>query len=367
MGLTSTHHVLRRIATLALCGSLGFVAGCGGLPLRIEAPEPGAEGFDPLTMTWSPASLAAAVPALVGWRAQADGSGGELRVLSQNSLPDPVIWRTPAEFTEGRLEIVEVAPDGSRMIGVLPADAGGDTLRTRMLLFDQSGAVQELAPPAGFDGFSDVAFVPGGVLAIAARASSDPRTEVGRFDAEGRWQPFAIVGDLREYQTVEACLTRPGSDLVGLVLKLPGGAGNRDDGMFVLARVAEGALRVVTPAFYDDALLGSQALWDGNGVVYARLWHTPEGVLAPAFVRIEWGGVSWVERELVPAGTIALDVDAEQAIVHDALGGYWVRSAPDAHLQGTTLLYVPAEGGLAPTGIDVSSITWFGWVQGPAE
>lgn len=352
----------------ALCVVVGAGAGCGPPQPEARVAQPSVEEFDPLAMTWDPTALASVTPALIGWRTHADGSGGELCVLNEPGLAGFVIWETPEAFTEGDVEIVEVAPDGSRMIGVLRMEAEGSDPATRTLLFDESGGMKELVPPAGFNEFSDADFVAGGILAIAHRSKADDvRTEVGVFDGEGRWQSLNIIGDFPEYQIVEACHSRWGSDLVGLVLKLPGGAGTRDDRMLVLARLSQGSLRVVTPAFYDDALSGGRPLWDADGIVYPRLWQTPEGVLAPSFLRVDWGGASWVEREVLPAGVVSFVAESGIAIAHDPAGGYWVRAPYDVHIQGSGLLSMPPGGQLTQTGIDVSRVSWFAWVQGAGQ
>ncbi|MDZ4178895.1 MAG: hypothetical protein U1E29_06655 [Coriobacteriia bacterium] len=326
--------------------------------------------FDPSSMTWNPGALAQAAPCLVGWRTGGEGVPGALTVLSGASDGDPVIWRAPVEPDLAYLQLIEIDPRGHRMIGALFTQERGAEPRTRTLLFAADGSVSDLPHPEGFEGIADVAFTDDGILAVAYHATVDDfRTTVGLVSPDGGWTPLVVEGDLPEYQFIEAVLTRAGSEMVGLVLKIPGGTGDRDDDLLVLARRSGSRLGVETSPYYDDSLPGAQSLWSADGVVFPRMWSMTDGESTPTLVRVEWIGSEWVESELAEPGSVPVGLDGGGVVISDAAGGYWLREiGDDPHGAGSKLLYL-ARGEMTPraTGTDISDVDWFAWVEGEAR
>lgn len=319
----------------------------------------------PEEMTWQPQLLAEAAPCLVGWRTSADGSAGELVVLNDGSERD-AIWRTPLASGTAFLHVDGVDVDGSRMVGSLYTQVPGQEAQMQTLLFGTDGKVTEMARPDGFEGTADVAFVDGGVVALVYHATVDQfLTALGLVGSDGSWQSLVLEGEVPSHQFVESIVTSPGSDLVGLVLKLPGGEGDRDDDMFVLARLEERALVVVTPPYYDDSVVGAQPLWGADGIVFARMWTKQDGAFAPSVVRVEWDGSVWTEREVVASGLLQIGIESGQAVTSDSRGGYWLRSSgSDPHGVGSELRHLSAGSAIPEaTGVDLSTVSWFAWVE----
>ncbi len=357
-----------RFARTAACLGLTalLLAGCSG-PDGAEVGEVEAQLFDPLEMTWSPHSLANAAPCLVGWRSE--GASGALVTLS-GPTPAEVLWRTPAQAGPLYMRLIAVDPAGSCMAGEVYSDEWGAEPAQRVLLFEPDGSVRDLPRPDGYEGVSDVVFCDAGALAIAYHATLDEfQTTLGLVAPGGQWRQLTLEGDVPPHQFIESLSARPGSDLVGLVLKTAGDVDDRDEGLLVLARLEDSKLTVVTPPFCDDSLPGAQPLLDADGVVYARLWSTKEGVSAPTLMRVEWNGAEWVETEILAPGAVAAGPETGQAVAQGLDGGYWIRDAKgDAHGEGSTLLHL-APGAIAPepAGVDISGVDWFSWVEGPTD
>lgn len=342
--------------------------GCAGSKAGDDEAVRTEQGFDPLAMTWSPRALSDAAPCLVGWRST--GGRGSLEVLSGDTPGDPVIWRSPADSDAPYFELMEVSPRGDGMVGALYSDDWGTEYLQRVVLFEPDGSVHDMSLPEGFEGVADVAYCDAGLLAVADHATVESyETTLGIVGSDGRWTALTLAGEVPTHQFIESLTARPGSDLIGLVLKAAGGTGNRDEGMLVFARLAGSTLTVVTPPFADDSLPGAAPLLAADGVTYVRMWSGDSAALPPRMMSVEWSGTAWVEREVVPAGSVGAGPETGQAIAQDPEGGYWLRNAStDAHGQTSTLLHLlPGASKPEPTGVDLGGVDWFTWVQGAKD
>lgn len=304
-----------------------FVGACTPQPREEPAPE-AAQGevpaFDPATATWEPAALAAAMPGLVGWQS-VDAGGGALVALSSDGTAT-VIWSSsPNEGLAS--DALAVDPAGPRVLCAVSAIDGVDAVSSLVLLGDDA-SVEELPMPEGYEGVIGAVFAADGrPLVVVYHATMEAfETQVGTYTEEGVWQPVTVEGDLPEYQFVERIAAVPGSDAIALVLKTPGGTGDRDDEALVLARLEGSTLTSYTTAFRDDALVGASPLWGVEGVAYPR---TPSAVGLPDvvdLVRVEWAAGAWAETVVAEGLPIASGVETGLVAAQGPTGTYWVRT-----------------------------------------
>lgn len=357
--------VVRRIASVLIVTMCAVAAcSCAAEPGPTET-EVESRVFDPSTMTWSPRSLEEAAPCLVGWRV--DGTGGALTALSPVQSGDPVIWRTPNRMDSRQLYIVAVDSGARGMVGELYAYGEDGEPFQRALLFEPDGSVREMPRPQDKEGISSAAFFDAGVIAVAYHATLEEfQTSLGLVAPGEGWTPLELAGAVPEFQFVESVVARPGSSLVGLVLKVSGGPGDRDDDMLVMAELDGSTLTVVTPPFLDDSLPGAQPLLDADGVVYVRLWPLTDSGWTPSLMRVAWTGSGWEEQQLLPPGSVSAGPETGQAVAADASGGFWIRDAGSSdHGDGSRLTHLAA-GASAPdtADADLGNVDWFGWVEG---
>lgn len=321
-----------------------------------------AASFDVSSLRWEPERLASVVPALVGWAEGAGGKAGRLIVLA-GETDSEAIWEAPASAPVD-VRIEEVDPAGIQMLGYA-AEMCGDTLVQHDLVFRPDGTVDEVPIPEDYDALLDAGFLRDGLLVLAYHATNEEfSTSLGVVGSTNGWRDVMIEGDLPEYQFVESLAVLPGTNTVALVLKLAGGTGHRDDDALVLAELEDDTLRVTSDAYWDDALPGCDALWDGTGVMVGRTWsETDDG--SSAFVRVEWTQGAWTEQVITAAPEVPVPLERGGVMAQDASGGYWFRRvSPDA-AAASELVRVEAIGEAAEsTGIDVTQVMWFAWVEG---
>jgi len=278
-----------------------------------------------------------------------------------------VIWRAPDELGSRQIYVMAVDPKGDGMVAELYSEEETGEPYQRVVLFTEDGTAVEMPIPEDREGVSAVAYCDAGVLAVAYRATLEEfQTTVGLVKPGEGWTTLELSGDVPEHQFVESITARPGSDMVGLVLKVPGGPGDRDDDLLVLARIEGTRLTVVTPPYHDDSLPGAQPLMTSDGVVFMRLWPIVDGRWTPTLMAVSWDGASWIEREVLPPGTVAAGPETGQAAAQEPSGAFWVRDAGSgAHGQSSRLNRLePGASQLDPTDVDLSEVGWFGWVEG---
>jgi hypothetical protein len=365
MGRREGHRGTAVALALVLALAASLMLGPGGCAPKgpVEAEPPGAAPAPAVAPTeWEPDALSAVMPGLVGWRATAAG-GGELVGISPEGTAT-VVWAAPVADGGVSYTAIAVDADGPQ---VLCAGAEAQTGAVRsLLLLRADGRVEELAMPEGFDGVTSGTFVSGRPLAVLTHATSTEYTsQIGTFSDGGAWQPVELTGRLPDYQFVERIALVPDTDAVAVVLKTPGGPGDRDDEALVLARFEGGALTAYTEAFRDDALVGAMPLWGAEGVVYPR---TPsrvglEGVVD--LVRAVWTGTAWQEEVVTEGAPLATGIETGIVAVQDPSGLYWVRQAGEGpHGAGTTLAsFDVARDMIVPYSADLSDIDWFVWLR----
>ncbi len=364
-------HGWRRIAAvgaLVLAGAMvAAIAGCADDGGPVESAEGGVQPDVIAGLEWDPDAVAAIAPGLVGWRSPNDDAPGALVALSEEASA-VVLWESPPP-AEAWVQLTAVRPDGRAMVGVVSTSEGGGEPIEQTVVFGEDGSVDAIALPEGFGG-ARAAFVGDNIVLAAYHLTQDDiEDRLGVVSPDGQWADIEISGDLPSYQFIDAVVALPDSETVGLVLKLPGGTGDRDDDALVLGTLSGRTLDVWAGPLYDDALPGARALRDGEGVSFVQTWNMADGAWAPILVRAEWDGTSWIETALTAPGDIAVAVEAGEQLAVGAQGTYWVRTSVDPEYVGeSTLLSVSAAGdGPAHTGIDVTDVSWFEWIAPSAE
>lgn len=365
-GVGMTGRICRASGAALLATVLLGASACGRGPAPGEGGAADDGAFDATSLVWEPDRLEAAMPALVGWRYATSGASGELTVISADGEGES-LWRPPAAGAAD-VRVEEVAPDGSQMVGV--AFSAGDDPEVQWLHFLPDGSARSLPLPAGFDDVVDVAFSGERVLVLAQRATKERlETRVGLVTDEGTWEDVEIRGELPEHHFVESLAAQPGSDIVGVVLKAPGGTGDRDDDALVLTRRDGAVLDSYTPPFWDDALPGAQSLWDAEGVVYARWWNMADGTVAPVIVCAEWSEGAWRETVLSEPGALVIPLEMGEVVAQESAGSFLVRAVNSRSDDPTSELARVRRGStdVEQTGADVTAVQWYTWVERSVE
>ncbi len=358
---------IARIVGVSLCAAVVLAAAaCGDISRDRSDGSAGEALFDVASLEWEPATLEQAMPALVGWEQPVGDAPGRLVALAEGDEPT-VLWQTPDE-QDLWIRIEEVDPDGPQMVGVGSAGVP-DGRNGHALVFRSDGSVESLSFPEGYEGMADVAFMGRDILVVAYHATREAFTTVlGAVDAEGTWHHLTLEGELPEYQFVERLAVLPGTDTVGLVLKTPGGTGNRDDDALVLARREGSALKVVSGVYRDDSLVGCVPLRDGEGVAFGRTW-SGDGASRSSYVRAEWTGSEWIESELASPEEAPVPVEMGEVITQDSTGAYLVRRAENDADRATSHMVRLKGAGSAPepVGVDLTDIVWYVWLEPQAQ
>jgi hypothetical protein len=347
------------LAVLALAAALG---GCD----RSEEQDRAArddKSFDVGAMTWSPSALADAAPGLVGWRST--NQGGTLEVLTA-SEESAVIWESPKGEAAPLCQLMAVDPRAQRMVGELYGDRNEGAAPQHVVIFEPDGTVRDMPLPDGFEGVSDVAFCDAGIVVVANHATVETyETSLGLVEPGGGWTPLELAGSIPEHQFIESVAVLPGS-LIGLVMKIPGDIGDRDDDLLVLGALEGSTLTVETAPYYDDSLPYARPLGDAPGVVYARLWPVVDGVRKPSIVRAEWTGTEWIETSVLGGDSFGVGPETGQTVEQHPSGGYWIKDAqPYDHAEGSELLLLrPEEQQPTRMYTNMSGVSWFTWLVG---
>lgn len=342
------------IVLLAMASSVGACT----TGAKKEQPEPKAS-LNGLTLAWNPKDVAAAGSCLVGWRSGSDAHG--LLVVLDPDGGSNVLWEAP--LGQPPVQIEDIAPNGTQMLGSVVEGEYGRTT-TRHIIFRSDGGGEVLPLPKGFEDIADAGFMGEDLLVLARHATAeDYSTQLGVVGVDGRWNDLTISGQVPDHWFIESFVTFPGSDVVGLVLKIGSGTGDRDDDAIVLAKRSGTDLQVFTPAYADDALPGCEPLWNGQGVVFGKPSTEPASDAA-AYVRVVWTGTEWVESIIAPTTSTSI-IEQGDVIAEDTAGNFWVRSTGSGgHEATSTLLRVP-NGTSTPqdTGIDATGVEWFRWID----
>lgn len=315
------------------------------------------------SLAWDATALRDAAASLVGWRTSV-GDHGSLVLLSDSDAPDTV-WSAPGPGYGGPLAI-----DATEPLVVLAGEAGtpaaGGTAVDALVILRPDGTVSSHDLPAEFGSLSGATISQGRVLVLAHRATTETYdTALFALGDDGAWQPVRLEGDVPAHQFVERAVAVPQTDSLAVVLKTEGGTGDRDDEALVLARLTGDELVVYSAPFADDALPGIAPLWAEEGVVFPRTWRVVDGAPVLDIVVARWDGESWQERAVLEDADVASGVETGMAVTAGSEGVLWLRSAPSgAHGEGAQLLRLP-EGAAAPesTGVDLSDVGWFAWVD----
>lgn len=356
--------VVRFMLGLLLGVSLAVIAvGCASDGDGETVP---ASQWESAGITWSPDALAGVTPGLVGWRSPNDEVAGRLVTVGAS---ETVLWESPAP-EDAWVQLMSVRADGHQMIGYLDDGRPGGSDVGRTVLFREDGSVVVLPVPEGYEAIQSATFVDDGILVVAYHATNEEfATTVGLVSSDGGWQDVTIQGDLPDHQFVDRVELLPATGTVAIVLKLPGGTGDRDDSALVLGTLDDGMLTVFTTALLDDALPGIEPLQDGEGVTYVRTWNMVSDAWRPLLVAAEWDGSAWQERVLTEPGDLAVDMEGGTMVAHSPTGDYWVRMSSHAEFQGESTLMRLASGAaeFEPTGIDLTGVDWFEWVAPVGE
>ncbi len=367
MGGIVTRHV-RSIAAVVFASAClsGALAGCS-IPER-SAP-PGTDGQDAggtvvRGAEWMPLDLAVARPGLVGWRRDTEGRTVLVRLVP--GAPADEVWEGPDGVL---LERVALDVQGERLAALVRARTASATVEPGTLVtIGADGGATICEMPDGYEEVFSGAFLQGGdLLVVAAHTTKETiETTLGAVDASGAWRSLAIAGSLPTYQFIESVYAIPGTDAVAIVLKTPGGPGDRDDEALVLARRDGDVLRVFTEPFGDDALPTAAPLWGAEGVVVVRARFADEQGASPVadLVEIRWQGNVWSERVRLTGGAIANGIETGGVVAAAPDGTLWVRSAPSgAHGSGTGLLRLASSASEPETvSVDLSDVFWFQWI-----
>lgn len=339
-----------------------LVAG-GCAPVSSKAPAASADqqpgSFDPATAVWNPSALAGAAPGLIGWRSSS--SGGGALVAFTDEATETVVWSAAPKDGTGLL-VVAVDPLAPR---VLCAAVSADQSVGSLVLLDADGTVEELPMPEGYEGVIGAVFVADGrpLVVVYHTTTETFDTQLGVYERNGTWRPVSLAGELPEHQFVERIHQVPATDAVALVLKTPGGEGDRDDEALVLARLEGEKLVSYTAAFRADALVGATPLWGVEGVSYPSPSNADEPIGPMDLIQVAWNGRTWVETPVAQGLALASGVETGLVTAHAPDGTFWVRSVGKGpHGLGTSLASIEPKGvGLVSTGLDLTDIDWFAW------
>ena len=334
-------------------------AGSGGVPAA-RAPELA-------RISWEPARLAAAAPALVGWK---EGATGVLVALSEGLATSDgtrEVWRAPEGLA---LELVALDAAGSQAaMLVTVADPDVPSGQRRALAVADAEGTREIELPDGFD-FSSAAFAPDGRLVVVAAhlGATSVESTLGVAAADGSLQPVALAGDVPVHHFVERVMAVEGTDALALVLKTPGSPADRDDEAVVLATLADDNLEVYTPAFFDDSLPSAVPLIGDEGVVYARTWREVAGRAVIDLVRARFDGAEWEEAAILEDAHIASGIETGQVAAAAPDGTLWLRSGgtpADGATTNAEYLMRLAPGSRVPeqTSLDVGAVRAWWWVS----
>lgn len=368
---------LRTARTAAVCAAavvLGIMAGCGdggGLPKQPAGTTglPAAGAPELARIRWDASAVAAAAPALVGWREDMNGSAGSLVALTEGSATtDGVreLWRAP----EG-LEVDLIALDaaGERVAMLLTvADESRPSGSRRALAVAGPQGTAEARLPEDADVVTAAFASDGRLIVVAATLGpTSIETTLGGVAADGSWQSVRLAGEVPTHHFVERVMAVEGTDAIALVLKTPGAPGNRDDEALVLATLEGDELGVYTPPFFDDSLPSASPFDGDEGVVYARTWREISRRPVVDLVRARFNGTEWEEAVLIEDAAIASGVETGQVAACASDGTLWLRSAgeraDDGSAIGERLMRLdPASRVLEPTLVDVGSVLMWWWI-----
>ena len=362
----------RVIASAVLVAVLGGAAAMGGCaePVVSDGVQPSADEpgtFDVASLAWDPSAVAARAPGLVGWQRSSATDPGALVALSPADGVITPLWTVP---TDAGVTCVPLALDGSgqrMLLEVRSRDASGIPAPL-LVMVGVDGAGRALDLPAGYEGVSSATFAGGRALVVASHATpSTFETSIGVFSGDGAWRTVPLEGRTPEYQFVEWVAAVPGTDVFAVLLKTPGGTGDRDDDALVLARFDSDVLTVQTDAFGDDSLPGASPLHGAEGVVYPRTWREVAGVPVVDLVIARWTGTAWEERIALDAGPIASGIETGHVVCQGADGTLWIRSAAEG-ANDPILLSLDSRGAKPRyTAAALGTIDWFGWIDGVTE
>lgn len=348
-------HAAVVVMCLALCAVT--IAGCslsGAKKTKSNVPE--ASG-----RSWNPVVVEGARPALVAWRSPNDGEAGRLMKLSEDSS-GTTLWEPDAQ--EAHAQLVDIAPDGSQMVGWMWRDASGEG---EAVWFLGDGTTRTIDLPKGFESIGGVGFYEEGLLVLTSKTGPDQiQTKIGLIDPHGQWKDCTLSGDIPEHWYIESMACLPNTEVVALVLRIGSGTGNRDDDALVLARRNGTDLNVFTTPYAEDSLPGCVPLRTAEGVAFARTWSDNPASDATVFVSAIWSGSEWNESVLAPTNFLSV-IERGDVIAQDSAGGFWLRSAGGQGHEAQSSLQYLAPGSTSPrdTGIDVKDIWWFRWIEAP--
>jgi hypothetical protein len=244
----------------------------------------------------------------------------------------------------------------------------GNSLVTGLVMMGPDGTSREMELPEGYESVSSATFVGGRALVVAYHATQTTfETQIGVFSEAGEWQSVSLEGPLPDHQFVEWVASAPGIDGVAVLLKVPGGVGDRDDDALVFARFESGVLRAYTDAFMDDSLPAASPLYAAEGVVYPRTWREVDGVPVVDLIVARWNGTAWDEETVLADGAIASGIETGHVAAQGADGALWIRSAPDDAGRATLMRLEGSAAKPQPTATVLDSIDWFAWIDGGAE
>ena len=353
------------LATVLLAGAVGCAEPPPEEPAVVEEVD---SGFDVTSLRWDPPVLEDHLPGLVGWSRLNPADPGGLVAIPESGEP-VTLWEAPAEDGVLCLPLAVDAADPRMLVAVTsPGETGGQV--TSLVLLGPDGDAQLLETPEGYEGVLSATFVGDGVVAVVSHATSETfETLPGTFTTSGAWEPLTLEGEVPEYQFIERVTAVPGTDAVALLLKTPGGTGDRDDEALVLARYEGDTLVTFTTAFRDDSLPGASPLWGSEGVVFARTWRVVDGAPVVDLVTAVWADGSWTERVLLEAAEIASGIETGQVAAQAEDGTLWVRSVGTGdHAEGGSLLRLDAQAATATdTGTGLAGVDWFAWLGGTGD
>jgi hypothetical protein len=344
-----------------------LLSGCTGEAVQ-SVEGPAAEGTEPpeaTTLTWDPSVVLPAEPGLVGWSRAGAKDVGALVSISPDSAGFDVLWQPPEGSGVIHTPLALDAESRKMLLEVMPDDAiGGQAVGLVML--EPDGSARELELPAGYEGISSATFVDGRALVVVNHATSETfDTLIGLYSESGAWQPVDLAGPLPDHQFVEWAVAVPGTDSVAVLLKVPGGTGDRDDDALVLTRLDGGTLSAYTDAFMDDSLPGASTLYGDEGVLYPRTWREVDGAPVVDLVIARWNGSAWDEVVFETPG-IASGIETGRVAAQGPDGTLWLRSEPaDAGMRLASMREGAAD--TVPTDVSMDSIDWFTWVDAAVQ
>ncbi|MBN2248649.1 MAG: hypothetical protein JW733_08110 [Coriobacteriia bacterium] len=353
------------LAGVLLAGTVGCAEPLPEEPAVVEEAD---SGFDVTSLRWDPSAVEGHLPGLVGWSRLNAADPGGLVAIPESGEP-VTLWEAPAEDGVLYLPLAVDATGPRMLVAVTSKGETGDEV-TSLVLLGPDGDAQLLETPEGYEGVLSATFVGEGVIAVVSHATSETfETLPGTFTTSGAWEPLALEGEVPAYQFIERVTTVPDTDAVALLLKTPGGTGDRDDEALVLAKYEGGTLVTFTTAFRDDSLPGASPLWGSEGVVFPRTWRVADGAPVVDLVTAVWADGEWTERVLLEAAAIASGIETGQVATQAEDGTLWVRSAGTGdHAEGGSLLRLDAQATTATEmGTGLAGVDWFVWLGGMGD